>query len=486
MLPRAKPPRCRLPFTDEVRMEIAVQGSESKFRQLAISSLDDFVFGVAPRPVTSRRGVVIGNGVVLPEINFTLPPIDISQETMPGILVQYTEMIDGILKRAVELDVPALMVEFEALPEMTVQPAWGLEITRVLAEKLAEYRDKRGLKASLRLTPNDTREMQRPPLMRRGKYWDGMVEFFHKAGEAGADFISIESTGGKEVSDEALLGADLRAAVFALGVLGACDMEFLWDEIVSACRNSGILPGADTACGFANTAMVLADQRLIPAVFAAVVRVAAAPRSLVAFERGAVGPSKDCAYEGPYMKAIAGVPISMEGRSAACAHLSFVGNIAQALCDCWSNESVQNVRLLSTYAPTVSLEQLAYDCRLMNAAARSAADARRLRDWLVESDAAGDPQAWVLRPDVVLRISREIVKENSSYLRTRRAVQAAVNELKQAHDSGELRVAPREIPWLEKLAREAAALPDREKEFLEEMMQTPLTKKFLPDQYGLV
>ena len=61
------------------------------------------------------------------------------------------------------------------------------------------------------------------------------------------------------------------------------------------------------------------------------------------------------------MKAIAGVPISMEGRTAACAHLSPVGNIAQALCDCWSNESVQNVRLLSAFAPTVSLEQLAYD-----------------------------------------------------------------------------------------------------------------------------
>jgi len=405
---------------------------------------------------------------------------------MPEILRQYGEMIEGVLKRAVELGVPALMVEFEALPEMTVQPDWGLEIARLLVETLARYREKYGLKASLRLTPNDTREMQRPPLMRRGKYWDGMVEFFHKAGEVGADFISIESTGGKEVSDEALMNADLHAAVFALGVLGARDMVFLWDEIVAACGHSGILPAADTACGFANTAMVLADQRLIPSVFAAVVRVAAVPRSLIAFERGAVGPSKDCAYEGPYLKAIAGIPISMEGRSAACAHLSYVGNIAQAVCDCWSNESVQNVRLLSTYAPTISLEQLAYDCRLMNtAAAQSATDARRLRDWLVESDAAGDPQAWVLRPDVVLRISREIIEESTPYLRTRRAVQATVRELKRAHEAGELRVAPREVRWLEKLEREAASLPENEEDFVQEMLGTPLTEKFLADQYGL-
>ncbi len=467
-------------------MNTGVQASTFSYQQLSIPTLDDFVFGRAARPVTTQRGVMIGTGTVIPEVNFTLPPIDISSETMPEILRQYGEMIEGVSKRAVELEVPALLVEFETLPEMTIQPAWGLEIASLLAETLAKYRDKYGLKASLRLTPNDTREMQRPPFMRRGKYWDGMVEFFHKAGETGADFVSIESTGGKEVSDEALMNADLRAAVFALGVLGARDMVFLWDEIVTACRNSGgILPGADTACGFANTAMVLADQQLIPAVFAAVVRVAAVPRSLIAFERGAVGPSKDCAYEGPYLKAIAGVPISMEGRSAACAHLSYVGNIAQAVCDCWSNESVQNVRLLSTYAPTISLEQLAYDCRLMNAAARSAEGARKLRDWLVESDSSANPQAWVLRPDVVLQISREIVEENTPYLRTRRAVQATVRELKRAHDAAELRIAQREVRWLEKLEREAASLPESEQEFVKEMMGTPLTEKFRPDQYGL-
>ena len=175
----------------------------------------------------------------------------------------------------------------------------------------------------------------------------------------------------------------------------------------------------------------------------------------------------------------------MEGRSAACAHLSYVGNIAQAVCDCWSNESVQNVRLLSTYAPTISLEQLAYDCRLMNTAAQSAADARRLRDWLVESDAAANPQAWVLRPDVVLRISREIVEESTPYLRTRRAVRAAVHELKQAHNAGRLRVAPREVSWIERLEREAALLPESEQDLLQEMMESPRAEKFLPDQYGL-
>ena len=159
-------------------MKTQTQPPGSEFKQLSITTIDDFVFGKAPRPVTSQGGVAIGNGVVIPEINFTLPPIDISSETMPEILRQYGEMIEGVARRAVELEVPGLMVEFEALPEMTIQPAWGLEIAGLLAETLAKYRDKHGLKASLRLTPNDTREMQRPPLMRRGKYWDGMVGFW--------------------------------------------------------------------------------------------------------------------------------------------------------------------------------------------------------------------------------------------------------------------------------------------------------------------
>ena len=57
------------------------------------------------------------------------------------------------------------------------------------------------------------------------------------------------------------------------------------------------------------------------------------------------------------------------GGTAACAHLSPVGNIAACVADLWSNESIQNIKLLSGMAPVVSFEQLIYDCRLMNTAA---------------------------------------------------------------------------------------------------------------------
>lgn len=460
-------------------------GTSSSPGALAVSSLDAFMYGTAPKPVTCGRDVQIGTGQVVPELNFTLPPMDITEATWPSVRQHYKDMITRACKRAIELEVPALLVEFETLPPMTVRPAWGLELSRLMAEVLDEHHEKRGLRTALRVTPNDTRDHIRPPLMRRGEYWDGMVEFFDKAGEYGADLLAIESTGGKELCDEALTNGDIRSLVFALGVLAPRDMSFLWKKIVSACNQAGIVPSGDTACGFANTAMVLADQKMIPRLLAAVVRVASVPRSLVAYTEGAKGPSKDCAYEGPYVKAITGVPISMEGRTAAGAHLSPVGNISQAVCDCWSNESIQNVRLLSTNAPTVSLEQLAYDCRLLNVAGKQAEDGRRLRDWLVESDAALDPQAHVLRPDVVLRLSEQIAAEPTPYLQTRRAVLAALDELKRAHADGAVRIADREVNWFDILQQQADGLPEQEETFTQEILESPEAAKFLPEEYGL-
>lgn len=97
--------------------------------------------------------------------------------------------------------------------------------------------------------------------------------------------MSIESTGGKELHDDALLNADLAGSVFALGILAARDMAYLWDMIVGVAGAHGALAAGDSACGFGNTAMALADTRHIPKVWAALVRVMTVPRSLVAYER---------------------------------------------------------------------------------------------------------------------------------------------------------------------------------------------------------
>ncbi len=174
---------------------------------MAVETLDRFIYGRALKPVTCGNGLVIGDGEVIPELNFTLPPLDINDDTWPEVVRQYEAMISSSLQRAVDLKAPSLLVEFETLPPMTMRPQWGLEITRLLADQLKQCADAHGIRTALRLTPNDIREFERPPLMRRGKYWEAMVEMFDAAADAGADMIAIESTGGKEICDDALFRA---------------------------------------------------------------------------------------------------------------------------------------------------------------------------------------------------------------------------------------------------------------------------------------
>jgi methanol--5-hydroxybenzimidazolylcobamide Co-methyltransferase len=428
--------------------------------------------------------LTLGAGTVYPELNFTLAPMQINATTMAEVRREYAGMIEQACARAVALQVPGLVVEFELLPDLTLQPEWGAEVTAVLRQTLDKYFASDGLASALRVTPNDIREFVRPPLLREGEKWDQMVTSFDLCAQAGADLLSIESTGGKELHDDALLNADLAGSVFALGVLASRDMAQLWDMIVAVAARRGVLAAGDSACGFGNTAMALADTRHIPRVWAAVVRVLSVARSLVAYERGAVGPGKDCAYENVYLKAITGYPMAMEGAEAACAHLSPVGNIAKATADLWSNESVQNIKLLGGMAPTVSMEQLAYATRLLNQAAK-AGQATVLRDWLVASDMGTDPQAFVLRPDVALKLAAEIVAEPTAYLRTRRAARSVLATLRQGHDAGEFPLSKPEANWLSRLSRQADDLPEDEEGFIEEMAARADRQKVRLDQYGL-
>ena len=440
---------------------------------------DALIFGSAPHPVRCGFDLVIGAGAVFPEVNFTLPAIEINGPNWPAIVAQYEEMAANILKRAVALRTPGLVLEFELLPAMTENPEWGAEITALLHRRLAEAHVKHGLRSALRVTPTDIRERVKPPILRSGPGWENLRRSFELCIDAGADIVSIESIGGKEVHDRALLYGDLRAVVFALGVLAPRDTAWLWGRIACLCAAGGrVVPGGDSACGFANTAMQLANQKMLPEVLAAVVRAMSAVRSLAAFENGAVGPSKDCAYEGPVIKAITGCPISMEGKSATCAHFSPIGNIASAMCDLWSNESVQNVRLLSGNAPEAYAESLIYDCRLMNAAA-SRGQAAALRDWLVESDEWLSPQAAVLSPAATLRIARAIVDAGGGYAGTLAAGRAAVEILKDAR----LRLAPKEKSWLARIDTGLCEMPPSEEELLREF--PPADAGYDPASYGL-
>lgn len=457
-----------------------------KFRQLAINRPEDLLFGTAPFPLRTKQGLCIGGGLVYPELNFTLPPMEVTAATMPAVVRQYEAIITDALRRAAELEVPGVVIEFETVPPMTATPAFGLEIVNVLLAAMTDARQRLGLRTALRVTPNDNREFARPPVMRSGEHWERMLELFDGAAHAGAELLSIESVGGKELHDDALMQCDMGQVIYSLCILGVRDMEFLWRSIAGIARRHCAVCAGDTACGFGNTAMVLAEQKMISRVFAAVVRAVTAVRTLVCYEHGAVGPGKDCGYENAYLKAITGFPMAMEGKTAACAHFSPLGNIAAAYADTWSNESVQNVRLLAGPAPTCYMEQLAYDCRLMNRAlAEGRESALTLRRWLVDSDAPLDPQAWVLAPESVLAIARSIVSAPTCFQAGVAAARCAIALISDAHGSGPLRLHKREVPFLDSINRQLEELPADEGEFISQQQAIADASRYLPTEYGL-
>lgn len=178
-----------------------------------------------------------------------------------------------------------------------------------------------------------------------------------------------------------------------------------------------------------------------------------------------------------------GSSIAMEGKSASCAHFSPVGNIAAAMCDLWSNESVQNIRLLSGSAPEAFLELLAYDCRLFNKATESGME-RTYQKLLVDSDVHESPQALVLSPESTFRIASAIVKESSHYLKTVAAAREAVSIIQDALTQNTWRLSVRETQWLDRLSRSLDGLPQQEEDLIHRMVER-YGHLFSPESYGL-
>ena len=457
-----------------------------KYTKLAIDNPKQLMFGIAPKPIKTRRGLVIGGGKVYAELNFTLPPMSINDGTLPEVYRHYREIAQKALSRELDLHSPGVVLELETLLEMTQRPQIGVEIVKIMNDICEDFYQKHGLISEIRLTPNDLREFERPPKPRTTALLEPMLELFERGALAGGDLLSIESTGGKEVSDNALMMCDIKTELFALAVLGVRDMQFLWKKIVAVAKKHGKIAAGDSACGFANTAMVLAEKKYIPKVFATLVRVISVVRAIVAMEEGAKGPSKDCAYEGPFLKAITGIPISMEGKTAACAHLSPLGNIAAACTDLWSNESVQNIKLLADTAPTVYMEQLEYDARLLNEALKAGSvPSHVLQGLLVSSDVYLDPQALVLAPANVIRLSKALLTGDSYVANARNGALEALNIIEEALQSGQMKISEQEAGYLPMLREELSSIPDGESEFVEMMLPLLEKDKFIPAEYGL-
>ncbi|RLF00893.1 MAG: methanol--corrinoid methyltransferase [Thermoprotei archaeon] len=435
----------------------------TRFTSLSYEDPRELVFGRAKQPMRYGLDLEVGAGRVVPELKYW--PSRGAEEA--GKLVEeFGKITRDVLERAVDLGMEALQLETELNYKATMQPKLAREIVETQRSIMEDYHSEHGIALALRVTVADIRWSRQ---ISRDVALALMMEAFEEVAAAGADVLSIESIGGKEVFDYSIVRGDLEGIALSLGILAPIDVERLWREVVRIAARHGAVAGGDTACGFANTAMKLAGgfvHRMMPHTLAAVVRAMSISRTLKAYEVGARGPGKDCAYENVAIKAITGYPISMEGKTSAVAHSSLVGNVAAATCDLWSNEQVENLKLFGGTGPQVFLEILHYDCELMNAALRMRRETI-LRNLMVESDAWKDPQALILAPLFAWEIASAVVKESDDYRRALRAGIKALQLIEVEWRKGRLRMDDREAGYMLRLKREFEHLPLDAEDLLE-------------------
>ena len=451
--------------------------------KMAYASGEEMIFGTAKKPVTTKRGIVIGGGFVHPEV---VPhPRPGSEKTMKTLLREYERANGDALERMVIVGHPTLQIENEHIFQMTHNPEWGGEIAAQTARQMDDYLSKYGLKASYRSTIADLRK---PDMvnMRESQYTKEVIESFNECAKY-ADIISIESMGGKEIFDHCIIRNDIGGILFGIGVLGARDMEWMWDQIVAIAKKHKCIPGGDTNCSEANTAMFMAGgmtSKDVPHVIAALSRAIAASRTLVAYECGATGPTKDCAYEDPIIKAMTGVPISTEGKTSACAHSDLAGNLIMAVCDLWSNEAVEYHDMFGASTTSVFAEILGYDCAMLNSAIELGYQ-KQMKEILVNSDMYRDSHSLILAPDNAWKVGNAITsnRAESFYASARAgAIEAGNIILKDS----KMKLTAHENGALTKAMKDMDALPAKEGDFIDMCLKKYKdVKGFNPKAYGL-
>jgi methanol--5-hydroxybenzimidazolylcobamide Co-methyltransferase len=293
--------------------------------------------------------------------------------------------------------------------------------------------------------------------------------------------------GGKEIFDHAIIRNDIAGILFGIGVLGAIDMEWMWDQIVAIAKENKCIAGGDTNCSEANTAMFMAGgmtSKDVPHVMAALARAIAASRTLIAYECGATGPTKDCAYEDPIIKAMAGVPISTEGKASACAHSDLASNLIAAVCDLWSNEAVEYHDMFGATTTSVFAEILGYDCAMFNSSIELGYQ-EQMKEILVNSDMYRDSHSLILAPDNAWEVGNAIIsnREKSNYASARAgAIKAGQIILGDA----KMKLTALEKKALNAAMKDLEGLPDAEGDFIQMCLDKYKdVKGFNPASYGL-
>lgn len=450
--------------------------------KMAYGSPDEMIFGTALRPVETKRGFTIGGGHVIPEI---VPhPRSGSERTLKSLLREFERANGDALERCVLVGHPSIVIENEHVFQMTDNAEWGMEVTAQTALQMERYSEKYGLKAAYRSTIADIRKPDKVD-MRHSDRTRKILDAINACSQY-ADIVSIESMGGKEIFDYSIIRNDIVGLLFSQAVLGGRDMAWLWRQIVKTANKHDCIPGGDTDCARSNTAMFMAGGMIskdIPHTLAALCRVIGVSRSLVAYECGATGPGKDCAYENPIIKAITGVPISTEGRTSACAHMSLCGNVMAALCDLWANEAVEYGEMFGGTTSAVFTEVLGYDVAAMNEAYELGFQ-KEYQACLVCSDRYRSPHGFILCPDTAWTIGKTVVENNTSLYTRAKAAALKCGELLM--EEKELELTAFEKESLETYLKKIESLPDTEENFIDMCLNKyGKVKGFRPKSYGL-
>jgi methanol--5-hydroxybenzimidazolylcobamide Co-methyltransferase len=449
---------------------------------MAYGSADDMMFGFALKPVTTRRGLVIGGGSVIAEV---VPhPRPGSEKTIQTLLREFERANHDVLERCVSIGVPSVVLENEHVSKMTDNPEWGRQIAELASRQITEFEEQYGLKAAYRATIADLRKPDMVSIRDSDRTRKVLAAF--EACAPYADILSIESIGGKEIFDHSIIRNDIVGMLFSQAVLGGRDMAWLWPQIVAIAEKHSAIPGGDTDCAQANTAMFMAGgfiDKDVPHALAALSRAIAAGRSLVAYECGATGPGKDCGYENPIVKAITGLPMSMEGKSCACAHSSLCGNSIAAVCDLWSNEAVEYHHMFGGSTPSVFAEILGYDVAAMNSAIHLGFQ-REYQATLIASDRYRSLHGFILSPDNAWSIGKAIVDNNESYYSRARAAALTCGALMLGDEL--LHFTEYERDSLLVYLKELESLPEEEDDFIDLCLDKySKVKGFLPEAYDL-
>lgn len=463
----------------------------TRYKKMAYDKADDMIFGTAKTPVSYGHGIKAGGGRVIPELNYAPRPG--TEKDIARITKEYVDYITkDAINRAVTLGFPDLQLETEWVSQMGTVKGMGASVVAGQKAMIEKMYDEYGINLAIRHTIPDQREADHGLRMGKDKhrrYPELLIEAAETACENGADVLSCETVGGKELADYGITNGDITACLFGIGYLGSLDMTWIWQQFVDIAKKNKVIAGGDTNCSGANVSMFMAGGYLdndVQRTFSAVTRCFAAARTLCAWEAGATGPDKDCGYEGPIVKAIAGKPTAQEGKNCQCAHADLQGNLMAQVCDLWSNESVEYHPEFGGTSVQCWLGSLGYEVALMNTSIAMKQE-KTLRDLYMYSDRARGPEGYVLAYDNAFKVGQAIVAQGDNlYLRAKAAGLTGAKIIQDGHKKKEIQLSAKQKDVLESIIKTLEALPDDEGKFVDYCLkQYKDVPAFDPKNYDL-